>query len=155
MEKIYYFAYGSCMDQVDFTRTIAEFEVLGSAILKNYRLAFTLYGESRYGGVADVVRSLGDEVQGVLYSFAQEELPHLDQREGVHLGKYERIEVDIHFQGKRVRAYTYQVVDKAQQEIAPSAYYAGLMINGMSKFATEEYKKSFTNRLQQGFGLKL
>ncbi|WP_202081369.1 gamma-glutamylcyclotransferase family protein [Caldalkalibacillus salinus] len=145
----YYFAYGSCMDEVDFRRTVPEFRTLGGAILKDYRLVFSMYGESRAGGVADVIPSSGHEVQGVLYKFPKKHLPDLDKREGVDSGAYERIEVDVLLRHKSIRAYTYQVVNKAKSEIAPSPYYLGLMVNGMTKYCSPTYRKHFIERVKE------
>lgn len=152
--SVHYFAYGSCMDEVDFKRTVSEFKTLGSATLKDYRLAFTLYGESRSGGVADVISCAGEEVQGVLYEFPKELLPNLDQREGVHSGMYERIEVEVEHQGKAMQVYTYQVINKAKDELAPSQHYLQLILNGMTKFATDTHQKRFVERVHQLFGMK-
>lgn len=40
---VHYFAYGSCMDEKDFQRTISNYKKMGLAFLMNYRLAFTRY----------------------------------------------------------------------------------------------------------------
>jgi cation transport regulator ChaC len=141
--SIHYFAYGSCMDEVDFKRTVEEFKILGAATLRNYRLGFSLFTEGRAGGVADVIPCEGEEVQGVLYSF----------REGVHTGSYERIEVEVEHQGKKMKVFTYQVVSKAEKEFAPSQHYFELIMNGLNKFATENHRSDFTKRLQQQFGI--
>jgi cation transport regulator ChaC len=152
--SVLYFAYGSCMDEVDFKRTISEFKTMGSATLKDYRLAFTLYGESRAGGVADVIPCEGEEVQGVLYEFPKELLPNLDQREGVHSGMYERIEVEVEHQGETMQVYTYQVINKTEDELAPSQHYLQLILNGMNNFAEDIHQKRFEERVHQLFGMK-
>jgi cation transport regulator ChaC len=152
--SVLYFAYGSCMDEVDFKRTISEFKTMGSATLKDYRLAFTLYGESRAGGVADVITCVGEEVQGVLYELPIELLPNLDQREGVHSGMYERIQVEVEHQGETMQVYTYQVINKAEDELAPSQHYLQLILNGMNKFAEDTHQKRFEERVDQLFGMK-
>lgn len=151
--NVHYFAYGSCMDEPDFKRTVGEFKTLGSATLREYRLGFSLYAEGRLGGVADVIPCKGEEVQGVLYTFPQKYLVDLDRREGVHTGNYERIEVEVEHQGKRMKVYTYQVVNKAEKEMVPSQHYLQLIMNGLNKFATIEYKTKFTHRIQQQFGI--
>lgn len=143
------------MDEKDFKRTISEFTSLGGATLYGYRLRFSLYGASREGGVADVVPATGREVQGVLYAFDDQYLPALDEREGVSVGMYERIEVDVEFEGEKRKAYTYQIIDKAEKEIKPSAYYAGLMLNGMKKYATSTYTKQFKEKLKNEFNLNM
>lgn len=151
--SIHYFAYGSCMDEQDFKRTVEEFETLGTATLRDYRLGFSLYTEGRAGGVADVIPCEGEEVQGVLYTFPRKHLVDLDRREGVHTGSYERIELEVEHQGKKIKVFTYQVVSKAEKEIAPSQHYFELIMNGLNKFATEEHRTEFMQRLQHQFGI--
>jgi cation transport regulator ChaC len=151
--SIYYFAYGSCMDELDFKRTVEEFQVLGSAIIPNYRLAFTLYGASRQGGVADIVSSNGDQVQGVLFQFPDRFLAKLDEREGVPTKVYERIELLVYHRGNLLKACTYQVIDKSEKEIAPAEAYLQLMMNGMNKFASNEYQAKFKEKIKQDFGI--
>jgi cation transport regulator ChaC len=151
---IYYFAYGSCMDELDFKRTVGEFQTLGRAILPDYRLIFSLYGESRRGGVADVIPAKGEQVEGVLYTFDEKFLPLLDEREGVHAGNYERIEVAVWYEGERLTVYTYQVVDKAAEEIAPSLYYMGLILSGLQAYASDEYRLAFIRRMKDRFSLE-
>jgi len=153
--EVLYFAYGSCMDEIDFKRTVGEFKTLGSATLMNYRLAFSLYGKSRGGGVADVIPSAGEEVQGVLYSFDSKWLEHLDEREGVPDKVYERIEVEVSHNGKNIKCYTYQVVEKEDQEIAPALPYLQLMRNGLEKHAQKEYLNQFIVKIKQQFNLEI
>jgi cation transport regulator ChaC len=151
---VHYFAYGSCMDEQDFKRTVEEFTTLGSATLKDYRLSFSLYGHSRAGGVADVVHSPGEEVQGVLYEFPDEWLNNLDLREGVPDQMYERIGVEVEHKGELVSAYTYQVVNKAKKELTPNEAYVQLMLNGMDKYATKAYLANFKANLSKQFNIK-
>lgn len=152
---VHYFAYGSCMDETDFRRTVPEFHICGRALLPDYRLVFSKFGSGRQGGVADIIPAKGDQVQGVLYLFDEIFLPELDLREGVAEGMYERIEIDVLIRGCRQRAYTYQIIDKEAKEVKPSAAYARLIWNGMSRFATPDYQQRFQTRLKQDFGLCL
>lgn len=151
---IYYFAYGSCMDEQDFRRTVESFQTLGKATLPDYQLSFRLYSEHRQGGVADIVPAQGEQVEGVLYTFDSSYLPQLDEREGVHLGKYERIEVPVIYKGERLNVYTYQVIQKSEQECAPSLYYMGLILSGLRAHASEEYRSAFIQRMKKRFALE-
>ncbi|MBB6284952.1 gamma-glutamylcyclotransferase family protein [Geobacillus subterraneus] len=75
-----YFVYGSCMSERDFRRTAPHFEVIGRVVLDDYRLAFTRYLSGRQGGVADIVPSPGDRVEGVLYKISSHYVKDLDWR---------------------------------------------------------------------------
>lgn len=152
---MHYFAYGSCMDRESFSRTVGKenFEILGAAILPDYRLAFNLYSESRRGGVADIVSSPGERVEGVLYRLKPEALPPLDDREGVYLGRYQRINVNVLWQGRAIPAMTYTVVGKHPEEIPPSIEYARLIYNGARQQLSDEYRKKLVLEWNEKFGL--
>ncbi|WP_051541279.1 gamma-glutamylcyclotransferase [Caldalkalibacillus mannanilyticus] len=121
----------------------------------HYRLGFTLYGKSRGGGVADIIPSRQEMVQGVLYRFEPQWLAALDLREGVPEQLYERIEVEVMYKGRRVRAYTYQVIQKEVNEIAPTPAYLQLMVNGLKRFATRDYLFRFMSKIKQQFNLEI
>lgn len=150
-----YFAYGSCMDRESFSMTVGKgnFEILGAAILPDYRMAFNLYSDSRKGGVADVVPSPGDRMEGVLYRLKPEALPPLDEREGVHLGRYQRMNVNVHWQGRAIQAMTYTVVEKHPEEIPPSIDYAQLIYNGALQQLSDAYRKKLVLEWNEKFGL--
>jgi cation transport regulator ChaC len=147
-EDVLYFAYGSCMSG-DFSRTVPEFEILGRGILHDYRLGFTLYAEGRQGGVADIVRNLGGVVEGVLYKFPQRYLADLDQREGVHKHMYRRIRVPVEIDGDIQWAWTYEVIEKAEHEIAPSDLYAKLVLDGAKEFLSEAYVARLSHHIEK------
>lgn len=150
---VFYFAYGSCMDEQDFRRTVPEFKVIGGAVLKDYKLAFTLFGESRNGGVADIVYHPGAKVEGVLYSMPITYLPQLDSREGVDKGMYERFEVEVKHGSQLIQAYTYQVVKKAKKEIKPSEYYVSLIMNGLKAHGSTKYIENVQHKLKKDFNM--
>src|SRR5690606_25897547 len=110
MEKdVRYFAYGSCMDEESFRSTVGgrNYEVLGRAILRGYRLARTLWSDKGPGGVAGVSPSPRGPVEGGLYKLPPSALAALDRRGGVFLGRYRRMAVDGVWKGERIRAMTY------------------------------------------------
>ncbi|MEO0869904.1 MAG: gamma-glutamylcyclotransferase [Cyanobacteria bacterium J06642_11] len=129
-DRFYYFAYGSCMCPVDLKRSLLENThdyVIGPAYLDGYRLGFFRYSQRRQCGVLDVVRSAGSRVHGVLYSLPWRLSPLLDHRE---IG-YGHHRVTIHCQGKRFSSTrTYTVLDKLQNEYAPSDWYFDVVMRG-------------------------
>ncbi|NNV05092.1 gamma-glutamylcyclotransferase [Geobacillus sp. C56-T2] len=155
-KEVLYFAYGSCMSERDFRPTVPHFEVMGRAVLDDYRLAFTRYSCRREGGVADIVPSPGDRVEGVLYKIPEHYVANLDRREGVPAGVYRREYVDVQFHGQFVPALTYVVVDKQAEEIAPSASYAAIILNeGMSRLSrqyAEQVRRHIERLWEKGRG---
>lgn len=102
---------------------------LSIAKLNGHRLDFTRYSEPRGGGVADIVPDEHDAVWGVLYEVPAEELPQLDQKEGVPRA-YDRQMVEVEAANDtKVRAMTYAVVHKSEYR-APNSAYLDIMLRG-------------------------
>jgi cation transport regulator ChaC len=152
---LYYFAYGSCMDEESFKGTVGEgrYQVLGAATLPDHRLAFTMYSEYRQGGVADIVPAPGEEVEGVLYRLDQEALPDLDKREGVDVGHYRRIRVKVRHRESWIEAETYTVVNKSEEEIRPSLAYLRLIHQGAVQQLSESYRLRLVEHWRERFGV--
>lgn len=130
----YYFAYGSCMCPVDLKRSLGENThdyVIGSAILKGYRLGFHHYSPKRQSGALDILPDRSGEVHGVLYRLPQRLSAKLDQREGVQQGCYQHELVSIFCNDRRYEAVrTYSVVEKTPQEVAPNDWYFNVVLRG-------------------------
>lgn len=145
-----YFSYGSCMCRPSFRETIPKFELIGEAVLKDYRLGFTHRSTVRGGGVADIVPEPGSEVRGILYRVPRVDLPELDEREGVSFGHYQREWVGVEALGVRFDlVLTYTVVNKAPKDIRPSEEYAGLIIDGAKGMLSPKYVTELEMMLEE------
>lgn len=147
-DEVMYFAYGSCMSERDFRRTVPHFEVMGRAVLDDHRLAFTRYSRGRQGGVADIVPSPGDRVEGVLYKIPARYVTELDWREGVPAGVYRREYVDVQCNGQLVSALTYVVVEKQLDEIAPSESYASIILDEGASLLSTHYTERVRRHIE-------
>ncbi len=127
-----YFAYGSNMDQNQMKERCPNAVLVGSAVLKEYRLAFTIFSPKRQCGCADIISSLGDTVYGLLYELSDDELMAMDVFEG-HPIHYRRTTVEITLGEKIVSVYTYEVVNKTEG-VRPSAHYLGLIRTAANAF---------------------
>jgi cation transport regulator ChaC len=140
MKGHYYFAYGSCMSLKDIRRTTPA-EFVAAATLFDHKLAFTRYSHGRQGGVADVVQSVGDYVEGVLFKVY--DLKALDRREG-HPTAYRRRKVKVMVKTSKglkfVSVWTYEVVRKEAYEIQPSESYQRLIREGARSFLSLDYQ---------------
>ncbi|HLO89503.1 MAG TPA: gamma-glutamylcyclotransferase [Nostocaceae cyanobacterium] len=150
----YYFAYGSCMCPVDLKRSLGENThnyVIGTGILKGYRLGFYLYSPNRKCGVLDVVVDSQQAVKGVLYQLPWRLSEHLDQREGVSQGLYRHEIVHIHCHNQIYRnVRTYTVVNKLPKEVAPNDWYFNVVLRGaVTCGLPEEYCWSLFNHMHQ------
>ena len=148
---MFYFAYGSNMDERQMRGRCPESTLVGIAILDGYRLGFTRYAASRNGGVADVVSEPDRSVWGLVYKVTAKDMERLDAMEG--RGKaYERMTVTARFlDGRAVEAETYYVINK-QPDIKPSEEYQALLLNAakMYKFPAEYVERSILGRGIEG-----
>ena len=112
-----YFAYGSNLATAE--------GFVGPARLEGYRLELTRRSIRWGAGVLDIVATPGSHVWGALYEV--EDLAALDAKEGVGIGAYRRIEVELH-DGQRATAY--EVIDKEPEPIPPAPEYAALVLAG-------------------------
>jgi len=134
------------MNLEDFRRTVPGAEIVGTAVLKNYRLAFTMYSQSRRGGVADIVRAKGSHVEGVLYELSASEFELLDQREGAPVF-YRRKKVRVErLDGSVAWATTYEVTRKSVDEWQPSREYALIIWEG-ARILSLSYRKMLKENL--------
>lgn len=105
--------------------------------VKQMRFAYSQESKVWRGGVADIVptKSDEDEVWGVVYRLADEDLPALDKQKGV--GKvdplYERITVTVHGNDRELQCITYAMVPSrrvSSEEYLPSKQYRTCLLQG-------------------------
>ena len=109
-----YFAYGSNLNPERMRRRIPEARIVGRATLKGWRLVERLY--------ADIEKSRGGSVDGVLYLVTPTELHRLDAYEG-YPNIYDCILVSVHAElmgnrtkRYRVPAFTYAMTENTRKE---------------------------------------
>ena len=135
-----YFAYGSNMDQNQMLERCPDAVLVGSAILAEHRLAFTIFSPKRNCGCADIVPSVGSVVYGLLYDLTDADREALDGFEG-HPVHYQRITVRVNTETREADAYSYEVVNR-QNDMRPSVQYLGLLQSAATRFNfPEEYQK--------------
>ncbi len=131
---ISYFAYGSNQDEQQMTERCPGATLVGKFVLKNYTLGYTIYSPKRKCGCADVLKSEGDEVWGLVYELTEEDLANLDVFEG-HPTHYKRFTTSVEnefSEQKSVEAYA--VVNKSKTPLAPSAEYHGILVRTAQKY---------------------
>jgi len=133
MSDVRYFAYGSNLAPRIMEQWCPGAEYLGPARLDGFRLAFLRRSTRWKAGAADVVPQDGHAVWGALYAVGDAELDALDAKEFVAASGYRRREVVVEHDGSRVAAATYEVVDKALDELTPKAEYLALMLEGATE----------------------
>jgi cation transport regulator ChaC len=142
------------MCPVDLKRSLGESThafVLGSAVLKGYRLGFNRKSARRNCGVLDIVPDVNAIVEGVLYRLPERFSDPLDHREEVPRGGYRRETVEVSCQGRiyhNVR--TYVVVEKLAEELAPNDWYFNVVLRGaITCGLSESYCWQLFNHMHQ------
>lgn len=128
---VWYFAYGSNMNRAIFCERRGMCPVeFRPGWIDGYRLCFDLPIGPGERGVANVVPAPGARTRGVLYLLPPDDCDRLDRTEGVHVGVYGRVPVDVFVgDGEPVAAFTYRSTWSAAGR-KPSARYLGLLIEG-------------------------
>jgi gamma-glutamylcyclotransferase (GGCT)/AIG2-like uncharacterized protein YtfP len=120
-----YFAYGSNLSAEQMAARCPGSKVVGRAILPNHALTFAGHSTSWGGAVANVVRTAGGQVEGVLYELPRGAINLLDRFEG-HPFAYRREQRRVLNEfGSWRRAYVY--VQPEAEPGRPPLGYLGLI----------------------------
>ena len=123
------------MDPAQMAERQVSYKTARRAVLGDYRLDFALRSERwSGGGVADIVRSAGSTVEGVVYRVDDAGLATLDRYEGVKKGTYRRLRVSVTTdEGRVLEAIAYEVVSKGPFA-APHPSYLARLLRGAEEF---------------------
>lgn len=141
----HYFAYDATMDSQAFSRLGIHFVDACPAILLGYRLVFNVLEDVHFRfekrGLANILPSAGDTVEGMIYRIQNEDLPRLDQSAGVPMLKYYRKQVTArNIRGKNITAYVYAAwPDVTAQGLLPSDTYLRQILNAASQVQVSEH----------------
>jgi gamma-glutamylcyclotransferase (GGCT)/AIG2-like uncharacterized protein YtfP len=124
---VYYFAYGSNLNQEQMRARCPDSRPMFTAILPSYRLVFAGWSRQWRGGVASVVPIRGDRVRGAIYEVTEQCLRRLDRYEA----GYQRLKVTVLGEDDEpIEAVTY--VKKGQlEETRPSKEYLAVIQQGL------------------------
>nr|WP_029727082.1 MULTISPECIES: gamma-glutamylcyclotransferase [Bacillus] len=150
---IYYFAYGSCMDNARFQKAGVDHyfqDPVGRGVLKGYTTRFTLKRDD--GSRADMLED-GGTTEGVLYRIPYSALSYLYKREGVESLTYRPAFVDVEAGGRHYKdCLTFLVLQK-EAEIAPPQHYQIEIERGAELYLSPEFTeklKRHMNSLPKG-----
>lgn len=119
-----YFAYGSNMWNEQINKRCPDSTKLGIARLAGYRWIISTRG------YANVVESLNDEVEGVLFEISESDEQTLDAKEGVGSGGYQKGELTVVLGAKAMVALVY--LDPVITEGAPIPEYIERINQGLA-----------------------
>lgn len=145
---VYYFAYGSCMDQERFELAKVDHlfrKEIGAGSLEGFSMKYTHIVHD--GGRADIVED-GNSMEGILYECPAEAIDYLFKREGVYSQSYRPTLVDVTV-GEKVyhSCLTFIVVHK-QEETAPPVHYAKEILRGSQGKVSEQYYSRLISQLK-------
>ena len=167
--ELYYFAYGSNMNEEQILARCANPKVVAVAKLPHHRVAFFGYSKAWDGAMATVVPSPGQEVWGVIYELNSSDRDRLDAWQDVRLdgtGAYFHYPARVAdtegktrtvlfykkdmlgTPGKPSREYLDFIVLGALERGLPSSYIEGLR-------QTESRKAEFDVPRRKNFGREL
>jgi gamma-glutamylcyclotransferase len=128
---LWYFAYGSNLHgSIFLERRRMRPLVSRWGWLEHYRLQFNIPVGPGERGVANVEHHIGARTCGVLYLLHAEDCERLDNSEGVGVGLYRRVSVEVlNEPGERITAFTYQS-SMTTAGRKPSPRYMRLLIEG-------------------------
>lgn len=129
MEEKYYFAYGSNMNLDQMECRCPDAELVGKAVMKDYRLVFR--GNRNGNGVASVVPDSGKEVQGLLWKITPRCEQSLDFYEG-YPRLYGKEEVKVQTKTGEVANVAVYIMNEPYQSqpALPSDYYLKGILDG-------------------------
>lgn len=127
---IYYFGYGSNLDESYFKQWTPSAKRVATAQLPNYEIQFRKYSTDLKGGISSIIPKPGGLVEGVVYTIDKKEMEALDILEDVPLGIYNRETFKVIAKdGTWYNADLYYVANP-KGPFTPSLKYLSYMIKG-------------------------
>lgn len=136
---VYYFAYGSNMDENRFKSRIKNYKIIGKGLLKDYQLRFNKPAMKDDWGYANVCPKKGCQVEGVIYEVDEESLKELDKYERVP-DQYYRYKLNINAKNKKLKCDVY-IASGIDDSLKPVRWYLQFLLNG-KKYLTKKYLES-------------
>ncbi|MEZ4180119.1 MAG: gamma-glutamylcyclotransferase family protein [Candidatus Doudnabacteria bacterium] len=138
---MYYFAYGSNMNQSQMKARCPESKLIDKGYLKDYKLDFLGYSPRWKGGCADIARQYNSKVWGLVYEVSKADINLLDKIEG-NPDFYKRMNKAVFLSDNRsVKAEMYFLVKK-QGFVPPTKKYIDIILEAGKEFEfPKEYQK--------------
>ena len=129
-----YIAYGSNLNLEQMRRRCPTAEVVGTAVLRDWRLWFR--GDS-FGAVATIEREKGFQVPVLVWRIQPEDELALDRYEGFPF-LYRKETLKITLDGRQVHAMVYIMNEAGHPCNQPSAYYFQTILEGYQSAGFDE-----------------
>lgn len=124
-----YFAYGTLLGTSAMQEYCPSAEPVAVACFAGHQLEFRHYSDEPTRCGCHIGRS-DDDLYGVVYTLASEEMRWLDEASGVGKGWFRRIPISVvTLDGQQLETTTYELVDPGAEQW-PDANYVGLVRTG-------------------------
>ena len=152
-----YFAYGSNLDDEDWTRFCIRNEIpadcislIGPALLPDHELIFNVYSSTRGGGALNIRERSGSYVCGALFKVGDIGWQALDLKEGVADRLYQRVNKHVLIPNSfSINVTTYEVLPESQGNyIEPTEAYVEVVRRGLQRcnFSDVHLTEAVANR---------
>lgn len=139
---MYYFAYGSNMDEQQMRSKKVSFSSREKAILYGYKMSFSKRTTNGSGRATILPALQEDFVEGILYEINVKDITRLDkpERYPVH---YSRIEVSVSADsGQSVKAITYMAnPEQIQEDLKPMQGYLETLLTAKDFLSADYYNR--------------
>ncbi|MBI4181215.1 MAG: gamma-glutamylcyclotransferase [Chloroflexi bacterium] len=126
---MYYFAYGSNLNQKQMRERCPDSQPKFMATLPNYKLIFIGWSRQWRGGVASLRSARGEKAFGAVYEISDRDLRRLDSDEG-YPGSSNRLKVTVFNEDdEAIQAVTYIKAGQAEKT-PPSPQYLAIVQQG-------------------------
>lgn len=133
---MYYFAYGSNLDQQQMKERCSKARFIKRVYLENYEFVYDGYSVYRKWAVANIVAKEGAIVWGALYEITEEDLEKLNKHEG-YPASYKREKLIVKDdEGKEYKAWVY--LRSPQEKGKSSEEYRNIIIKGARRIGLPE-----------------
>ncbi|MBU2536066.1 MAG: gamma-glutamylcyclotransferase family protein [Chloroflexota bacterium] len=124
---MYYFAYGSNLNQKQMKERCPDSKPLFTSVLPNYKLVFVGWSRQWRGGVASIKSFRGERVRGAIYEVTEACLQRLDRYES----GYNRLKVTVVGEDDEpIGAITYAKAGRLE-DATPSKEYLAIIQQGL------------------------
>ncbi|MBI3781814.1 MAG: gamma-glutamylcyclotransferase [Deltaproteobacteria bacterium] len=148
-DHLWYFGYGSNMSRAIFLE-MRQMQPLQArpAFVDGHRLCFNIPVGPGERGVANLEAHPPARTWGVVYQLTVADFDRLDHTEGVGVGLYRRLPIEVvDSGGERIAALTYQST-RITEGRKPSPRYIGLLLDGAREHSLPEEYIAYLNSFE-------